>query len=365
MSRLIGNQRSAASRRTAAIPTSGVFLDAQIPRIRAVSVVQIPLEENENAISSDNTMNTSAPPHDSLLTSASKASRALKATFPLITGFLSHLARTVCVWLFVRPFQSVVTVGKTLFDSPVPLRVTVLAGFAFIAAIISARMVAGEIDLTKLMPGAQQTDGRPIIVVQNGRLTNTGSGPALNLEVTKPRYRLLGTLAAGQNLDLPANDFAVQFEWNEGGRTQRATRSFDLRASALGATERVTGRTDNGQASVAQSGSSTNAAAPEGITATYDPATHLLTIVAQKPVEVRVDGFLLRPVARTDQEGTQFRYVQANVLVLGQDLKQGDTLTFEVVFTKPQDFYSIPIYVREPGKPAAYFTVSVSTGANS
>jgi hypothetical protein len=336
------------------------------PAIRAVSVVQIPLDEIDDAALNDNTFNDNALNirplnHDSLLTSASKSARVVMASAPLNTGFLSHLARTVCVWLFVRPLQAVVALGKTLFASPVPMRATMLAGFAFIAAVISTHMVAGEIDLTKLLPGAQQTDGRPVIVVRNGRLANTGTGPAMNLEVTSPRYRLLGTLAAGQDMDLPANDFSVRFEWSEGSQVKRATRSFKVGAPG---NTRVAGAV-LGVADVAQAGASAAASAPQGMTATYDPVTHLLTIAARKPVEVRVDGFLLRPVARTDKDGAQFRYVQANVLVLGQDLKQGETVTFEVVFTKPQDFYSIPIYIREPGQPAAYFTVSVSTGSPS
>ena len=100
---------------------------------------------------------------------------------------------------------------------------------------------------------------------------------------------------------------------------------------------------------------------PRGLAASYDPATHLLSVSAAKPIDVRVDGFLLRPVARADKDGAQYRYAQANILVLGQDLKSGDSVTFEVVFTKPQDHYSIPIYVREPGKSATYLTVSLAT----
>jgi hypothetical protein len=69
---------------------------------------------------------------------------------------------------------------------------------AFLAILFCAKEFAfGEIDLTKLMSETASAEGRPIIVVQNGRLTNTGVGPALNLEVTRPRYRLIGTLPAG------------------------------------------------------------------------------------------------------------------------------------------------------------------------
>jgi hypothetical protein len=154
----------------------------------------------------------------------------------------------------------------------------------------------------------------------------------------------------------------VQFEWNEGGQVKRATRSFKVGDASTAGNGRVAGTT-NTTATVALTGASVDALAPPKITATYDPATHLLTVSAQRPVEVRVDGFLLRPVSRTEKEGGHYRYVQANVLVLGQDIQQGDTVQFEVVFTKPQDFYSIPIYVREPGKPFVYFTVSVTTAA--
>lgn len=302
------------------------------PRPRAVSVVEIPLPAE----------------------SASPNRRAKSGPASLNTNFADNSAKTVCG----RPFWTSPTRSPNL----APLRSTVIAGFAFLAIIFVARFATGEIDLTNLVPGSEPQDARPVIVVQDGRLTNTGNAAAHNLEVTKPRYRLIGTLSPNENLDLPANDFTVSFEWNENGKTERATRSFKTGPEEPAANGRVVGTT---QASDAQSGASVNAIAPQGITATYDPATHLLTVSAEKSVEVHVDGFLLRPIARTDKEGAQYRYVQANVLVLGQDIQQGETVAFEVVFTKPQDFYSIPIYIREPGKPAAYFTVSVSTRGES
>jgi hypothetical protein len=255
---------------------------------------------------------------------------------------------------------------RWIFSSAVPLRATVIAGFVLIACVLSARVVSGEIDLSRLMPGAAPDAGRPRIVLQGGKLLNAGDAPAFNLEFTRPNYRLAGTLAPSEAIDAPSSTFAVQYEYRENNQTKRATRSF-----TLGGAERVAGQREN-EATAPGTGimpatleASASTHTPPGIAAEYDPATHLLTVTAQKPVEVRVDGFLLRPIARTDKDGAQYRYVQANVLVLGQDIQQGDTVQFEVVFTKPQDFYSIPIYVREPGKPASYFTVSVSTGAAS
>lgn len=336
MSRMLQNERRAVLSRTR-------------PQVlRAVPVTEIPDEHEPDTQVEDDVLSPPAspkPPED-----ASPAPCSIK--WP----FLSMLAPSVCV-------RAILERGWALMRSSVDhrpsLRLTVLAGAAFLGILFCAGIVAGEIDLNRLMPGATSAEGRPVVVVQNGRLTNTGAGPALNLEVTRPRYRLIGTLAVGQSIELPGPDFAVQFEWTEGGRTQRATRSFKVGDAATATNGRVAGA-NNGVASAAQSGAPTAELAPPGIAATYDPATHLLTVTAQKPVEVRVDGFLLRPISRTEKEGAQFRYVQANVLVLGQDIRQGDTVQFEVVFTQPQNYYSIPIYVREPGKPFVYFTVSVA-----
>ena len=338
MSRMIYGQRVATS-----VRSSGT------PHARAVSVVEIPLDDPEFREARRSTVKT--PYSIPLVTHAAPVPDSL------ITRFLRVLAKSVCVWT--------AKLTRAATSAP-PIRVTVIAATIFLAAIITAHVARSEIDLTTLMPGASQNNGRPLIVVQNGKLTNAGDVPAINLEVTKPRYRLIGTLAPNQTIELPADNFSVQFEWIEDGQTKRATRSFQGAGTSgtVGGSERVAGTT-HGVAAVAQSGASTAEPAPPGIAATYNPATHLLTVPSQKSVEVRVDGFLLRPVSRTDKEGTQYRYVQANVLVLGQDLRQGDTVTFEVVFTKPQDFYSIPIYVHEPGKPAAYFTVSVGTSPKS
>lgn len=321
---------------------------------RSVSIVDIPLDETApDAPSASPRPGTQYPP---------ESNHVLADPTSLIWGFLCLLAKSVCV----RVIRPLATVCRWTFASPVPLRVTVLAGFVLLACVFSARVVNSEIDLTKLMSAAAQDTGQPRIVVQNGRLMNAGDGPARNLEFTKPSYRLIGTLEPGEALAPPANAFSVQFEFTENGQTKRATRSFTLAGN-----ERVAGQrekeTDAPGTSIlpATLEASTSMHTPPGIAAEYDPATHLLTVTAQKAVEVRVDGFLLRPIARTDKDGGQYRYVQANVLVLGQDIRQGDTVQFEVVFTKPQDFYSIPIYVREPGKPASYFTVSVSTGAHT
>jgi hypothetical protein len=241
----------------------------------------------------------------------------------------------------------------------------------FLAIVVTSSVVTSDIDLTKLMPGATG-DGRPRIVVVDGRLVNQGEGPALNLEITRPRYRLVGTLAAGDGIPNPAGDFAVQYEWRDGDKTQRETRAFKT-----GNDERVAGtragtvpeRNEAALHTATLAGSTTvpydSGTLPQGLAASYDPATHLLTVTADRSIEVRVDGFLLRPISRTDKDGADYRFAQANILVLGQDLKRGETTVFEVVFTKPQDFYSIPIYVREPGRPAAYLTVTIGTGAHS
>lgn len=233
-----------------------------------------------------------------------------------------------------------------------PLRVTVIAAAVFLAIVIAASAAGSEIDLTRFLPGASAADGRPRIVVVEGRLVNQGEGPALNLEVTRPRYRLIGNLNAGAGQPIPGPDFSVQYEWREGDRVHRETRTFKTSQPSAPAS---TGRTAPLIPAPIDS-----ATLPPGLTATYDHATHLLTVSAARPVEVRVDGFLLRPVSRTDKEGAQYRYAQANILVLGQDLKRGETVTFEVVFTRPQDYYSIPIYVREPDRPPAYLTVSTA-----
>jgi hypothetical protein len=251
-------------------------------------------------------------------------------------------------------------------NSAPPLRVTILASTVFLAIVVTSSVVTSDIDLTKLMPGATG-DGRPRIVVVDGRLVNQGEGPALNLEITRPRYRLVGTLAASDGIPNPSGDFAVQYEWRDGDKTQRETRAFKTGNDA-----RVAGRRDEAANHTATLAGSTLApyntdsgTLPQGFAAGYDPATHLLTVTADRAIEVRVDGFLLRPISRTDKDGADYRFAQANVLVLGQDLKRGETTVFEVVFTKPQDFYSIPIYVREPGRPAAYLTVTTSVGAHS
>lgn len=240
-----------------------------------------------------------------------------------------------------------------------PLRVTVIAAAVFLAIVIAASAAGSEIDLNRFLPGASTADGQPRIVVVDGRLVNQGAGPALNLEITRPQYRLIGTLAAGGGQPIPAPDFAVQYEWREGDRVHRETRAFKIGQAPVPSRAGVT--------ATVISSPIDSATLPPGLTATYDHATHLLTVSAAQPVEVRVDGFLLRPVSRTDKEGAQYRYAQANILVLGQDLKRGEEVTFEVVFIRPQDYYSIPIYVREPGRPPVYLTVSTSlaNGATS
>lgn len=270
---------------------------------------------------------------------------------PMYRTFPPHVRAFVCE---ARDF-----VHRVFFGTAPPLRITVLAAAVFFAIVIVASAAGSEIDLTKFLPGNTATTGRPQIVVVDGRLTNQGDGPALNLEVTRPRYQLIGTLAASEGTAIPASDFAVQYEWKEGDNTHRESKSFKIGNGVVAGHTGVTSPAPNQfTPSVATLDSGV---IPRGLAACYDPATHLLTITADHPVEVRVDGFLLRPISRTDKDGAQYRYAQANLLVLGQDLKQGDTVTFEVVFTKPQDYYSIPLYVRELGKPATYLTVSVST----
>lgn len=260
---------------------------------------------------------------------------------PLKTDFTPHVPQTV--WC------KAVLFAKSVCGVP-SLRATILAGVVFLAVVITATLAGSEIDLSKFMPGIAATGNRPLIVVVGHKLMNQGDAPALNVEVTRPRYLLVGTINAGEAVDVPANDFAIQYEWNDGDKLQRETKSFKI-----GETSR--------QASIMPPIDS--AVMPPGLTASYDPATHLLTVSAERPTEVRVDGFLLRPISRTEKDGADYRYAQANILVIGQDLKRGETTTFEVVFTKPQDFYSIPIYVREPGKPPVYLTVSLSTGGRS
>lgn len=251
--------------------------------------------------------------------------------------------RAVCGWCAPRPHR---------------LRYTVLAATGVLAVLVATGIARGEIDLSKLL-GRQTQTGTPLLTVANGQLTNAGNAEANHVEVTRPRYRLLGTIAPGQSFEIPANDFAIQYEWNENDRTKRETKNF-----------RVAGEEhiNSGNARSVQSPSASQTgtdvlegAVPEGLDAAYDPATHILTVTAPRPMEIRVDGFLLRPVARSEKDGTAYRYVEAGLLVLGQDLKAGSTTTFEVVFTRPQDFYSIPIYVREPGKTPVYLTLSVGT----
>lgn len=269
------------------------------------------------------------------------------------------------VWKFaIRTIRTSCVVLSNLFSRvwapPQPLRTTILASTIFLAVIITTTVVAGDIDLSKFMPGTEM-NGRPHIIVIDGRLVNQGDGPAINLEVTRPAYRLVGMLAVGDGFANPANDFAVQYEWREGDKVHRETRAFKT------GQERVAGNRTSADHTALHAVSimapHDSGTLPQGLAASYDPVTHLLTVSADRPIEVRVDGFLLRPVSRTDKEGAEYRYAQANVLILGQDLKRGETTVFEVVFIKPQDFYSIPIYVREPGKPAVYLTVSTSLRA--
>ncbi len=285
--------------------------------------------------------------------------QAARASCRALCELLAHRASRV--WAVVRSFA---------LGAP-SLRVTVLAASVLLAIVISSSVVTSEIDLTPLLPGAAPI-GRPRLIVLNDKLLNQGDAPAENVEITRPRYRLVGTLSAGEAIPVPAADFAVQYEWNENDKVRRESRSFRT------ATETAPDRQSARQAASPPSAVSHLApmrspydhgpdldagTAARALTATYDPATHTLTVSADRLVEVRVDGFLLRPISRTDKEGGEYRFAQANILVLGQDLKRGETTVFEVVFTRPQDFYSIPIYVREPGGPASYFTVTTSVAA--
>lgn len=354
--------RQATRRRARSGSGAAADMDVGARWRRAVSVVDV-LEREPDTVIEDELAPRPASAKPPRRHSDRRCVSAIAALLSLIPGFLQGAWKSVCA----RTRSEQQTPTGTPRPATIPAdrtRLSILAGAAFVGILVGSRVVLGEIDLNRLMPGATTSDGRPVIVVENGRLMNSGGAPALNLEVTRPRYRLVGTLAPGQGIEIPAPDFAVQFEWNEGNHVKRATRTFKVGGTSVSGNARVAGAT-HAIAAAAQSGAFDDALVPSGITATYEPATHLLTVVARKPVEVRVDGFLLRPIARTDENGAQYRYVQANVLVLGQDLKQGDTVTFEVVFTKPQDYYSIPIYVREPGKPPAYFTVSVATQAAS
>lgn len=247
--------------------------------------------------------------------------------------------------------------------------VVVLVVAAVTLAEISTR---AEIDLTRLSPTGETVGPvEPRFVLRAGRVVNDGSAPARNVEIVRPTYRLVGTVAAGDGFDAPTRNFSIRYEWTEArgaeaGRTKTEIRSFNVEPPREPAGRQVAGRsTAAGRAVVLEP----EPAAPPGLTAEYDPVRHVLTVEAEKPVEVRVDGFLLRPVSRTEKDGAAYRYTPANVLVLGQDLKEGQRVEFEVVFTKPADFYSIPIYVR-PIVPAAarsaeapasaYFTVTVA-----
>lgn len=244
---------------------------------------------------------------------------------------------------------------------------TVTAAAILVSLVVGAGVVRGEIDLAKLA-GLSHETLLPRIVVTGGKVVNVGDGPAANVEITRPRYKLIGTLEPGAGIEIPAPDFAIQYEWLEDGKTRRATRAFKVGAQDGAPNNsndnRVAGRSDHGTGRAAEN-TALSTDAPDGLTARYDPATHLLTVSAAQPMEIRVDGFLLRPVSRTAKDGTEYRYVQANILVLGQDLKEGDTVTFEVVFTRPQDFYSIPIYARVPGREPVYFVVSVSAAGEA
>lgn len=285
--------------------------------------------------------------------------RAVRADVSALCEFFAH--RVSRVWAVVRPFALVAP----------SLRVTVLASSLLLAIVISASVVTSEIDLTPLLPGAAPL-GRPRLVVLNDKLLNQGDAPAQNVEITRPRYRLVGTLSAGEAIPVPSADFAVQYEWNENDKLRLETRSFRTATSAASDPRSARQTASPPSATLhltptrspySQAPDPASGAAAMGLAATYDPATRLLTVTADRLVEVRVDGFLLRPISRTDRDGGEYRFSQANILVLGQDLKRGETTVFEVVFTRPQDFYSIPIYVREPGGPASYFTVTTSVAA--
>lgn len=229
---------------------------------------------------------------------------------------------------------------------------TVVAVVGVVVAVVGVASLVShaEIDLTRLSPtGEQIGSGTPRLILEGGRVSNTGNATARNVEIVRPRYNSIGNVSPGEGFTAPSRNFSVRYEWGSLAQPRTEVKQFNVEE------ERPAG----GSTSAAKAEIEPTPPVPDGLVATYDPATHLLTVTAGKPIEVRVDGFLLRPISKTSNEGEGYRYTPANILVLGQDLKEGQRVEFEVVFTKPQDYYSIPIYVREAGeKEWTYFTVS-------
>ena len=246
-----------------------------------------------------------------------------------------------------KKHASTTNIRTQRFDHPIA-RTALAAGAALAIAVLLAFAGESDIDIGRLVAGAS---GAPRVVVVHGEIANVGDGAAQNVEITAPSYRLIGNVAAGARVPAPAGDLTIRYEWEENGKVLHTQRIFRVPQTR----DEPRGSRIAGEPSVP--------AAPPGVRASYDPATHMLTVESDRRIEVWSDGFLLRPVARTDRGGEEYRYVPSNTLVLGQSLVQGETVEMEVVFTRPQDYFSIPLYAREPGKPPAYFTVSVAAGA--
>lgn len=240
------------------------------------------------------------------------------------------------------------------------LRLSVLAAAIVVAGIVAAGIARGEIDLTKLVPGFTASDGIPRLIVRDRSLTNIGTGPAQNVEILKPTYRLIGTIAAGSSVPVPGDDFAVRWEWTANNKTEDDNRLFHL-ADPVTTTPGSRSKTE---VMLESRGDPYLGDVPSGMKATYDPVSHILEITADTCIEVKADGYLLRPTGRSTQLGSEYRFSQTNILVIGQDVDRGQSVRFEVVFVKPQEFYSLPLYVRTEGSAWTYFTVSVSSKSN-
>ncbi len=245
--------------------------------------------------------------------------------------------------------------GKSFIPSPstprdwrTPLAIAV----AVVAVVFALRSsTAAEIDLTRLGERAPEPSDRATVILDDGRLANVGTAPAENLEIVEPSYRFLGSVGPEEAVAAPVGRFRIRYEWRTRTGIQRESKVFED-----GVASTRSPRT--------QSPTATTPPAPEGVTATYDPASHMLTVRSAKPVSVRADGYLLRPVRRGGTEGIEYRYLPAHILVLGQNLQRGEAVTFEVVFTRAQDQYSIPLYIQEDGKEPVYVEVGIPTAAH-
>lgn len=240
--------------------------------------------------------------------------------------------------------------------------------FATIALVFSVRSsTTAEIDLRRLGTTSPEGTERATLVIEAGRVWNRGEAVAENVEILAPRYRLVGTILPGESVEAPAETFRVRYEWpsRSGPRTETKLFERPVRSDTAAPASRGGSAPSARPAPASSSPGETLPAVAAGLVAAYDPATHLLTIRAGRTLNVRADGFLLRPVRRTDENGIEYRYLPANVLVLGQNLGRGEAVAFEVVFTRPQDHYALPLYVWEDGGTPSYVEVGVAVGAAS